>query len=52
MLSVQERLAVVDQAKSEKVNIKDILYYNWGLSEIQVSAEIWAMVREGMIDVN
>lgn len=52
MLSTQEKLAVVDQAKSEKVSIKDILYYNWGLSEIQVSAEVWAMVREGMIDVD
>lgn len=61
MLSLQERLAVVDQAteivevegqrlfRTNVQRIRDNLWHNWALSEPQVDAEIRSMVEEGLI---
>jgi len=62
MLSLQERLAVIDQSTevievegrqlsyASTQRIRDILWHNWALSELQVDAEIRAMVEEGLIN--
>lgn len=61
MLSLQERLAVIDQAteavevegqrlfQTNVQRLRDNLWHNWALSEPQVDAEIRAMVEEGLI---
>lgn len=61
MLSLQERLAVIDQAteavevegqrlfQTNVQRLRDNLWHNWALSEPQVDAEIRSMVEEGLI---